>query len=107
MKTQAPGPFRRCGAWLGSVKLRHGVPSTCHCAISVGPCPTDRLALRLQLFADAGGVAVIKKAVCMKEEDSGMAWLHTEYRTNHREVRLPPALALPSPAATSLPLLLP
>ncbi len=50
---------------------------------------------------------MIKKAVCMKEEDSGMAWLHTEYRTNHREVRLPPALALPSPAATSLPLLLP
>ena len=30
---------------------------------------------------------LIKKAVCMHEEDAGMAWKHVEYRTGHSEVR--------------------
>lgn len=30
---------------------------------------------------------VIKKAVCMHEEDAGTLWKHTEYRTGHSEVR--------------------
>ncbi|EFN54781.1 hypothetical protein CHLNCDRAFT_58054 [Chlorella variabilis] len=34
-----------------------------------------------------GGVTVIKKAVCMHEEDVGMAWKHYEYRNGHVEVR--------------------
>ena len=30
---------------------------------------------------------VIRKAVCMHEEDAGTLWKHTEYRTGHSEVR--------------------
>ena len=30
---------------------------------------------------------LIKKAVCMHEEDVGTLWKHTEYRTGHSEVR--------------------
>jgi hypothetical protein len=30
---------------------------------------------------------LIKKAVCMHEEDAGLLWKHVEYRTNHSEVR--------------------
>lgn len=30
---------------------------------------------------------IIKKAVCMHEEDYGTLWKHTEYRTGHSEVR--------------------
>ena len=30
---------------------------------------------------------VIKKAVCMHEEDYGILWKHTEYRTDHLETR--------------------
>ena len=30
---------------------------------------------------------LVKKAVCMHEEDAGMAWKHVEYRTGHSEVR--------------------
>ena len=30
---------------------------------------------------------VIKKAVCMHEEDFGILWKHTEYRTDHLETR--------------------
>ncbi|GAB4818794.1 hypothetical protein N2152v2_005840 [Parachlorella kessleri] len=41
-----------------------------------------------------GGVAVIKKAVCMKEEDAGMAWVHLEYRNGDREVRRMRRLAI-------------
>lgn len=40
----------------------------------------------------AGGVQVIKKAVCMKEEDAGMAWKHLEYRNMTAEVRAPACL---------------
>lgn len=35
----------------------------------------------------AGEPMVIKKAVCMHEEDAGTLWKHTEYRTGHSEVR--------------------
>ncbi len=30
---------------------------------------------------------VIKKAICMHEEDYGILWKHTEYRTDHLETR--------------------
>lgn len=30
---------------------------------------------------------VIKKAICMHEEDYGILWKHTEYRTDHVETR--------------------
>lgn len=29
----------------------------------------------------------MKKAVCLHEEDAGILWKHTEYRTGHAEVR--------------------
>ena len=35
----------------------------------------------------AGEPMIIKKAVCMHEEDYGTLWKHTEYRTGHSEVR--------------------
>ncbi|KAL0041485.1 hypothetical protein WJX79_005084 [Trebouxia sp. C0005] len=34
-----------------------------------------------------GEPMIIKKAVCMHEEDYGTLWKHTEYRTGHSEVR--------------------
>ncbi|KAK9825988.1 hypothetical protein WJX74_003459 [Apatococcus lobatus] len=34
-----------------------------------------------------GEPMVIRKAVCMHEEDAGTLWKHTEYRTGHSEVR--------------------
>ncbi len=30
---------------------------------------------------------MIKKAVCLHEEDAGLLWKHMEYRTGHAEVR--------------------
>ncbi|KAI7844182.1 hypothetical protein COHA_002317 [Chlorella ohadii] len=36
----------------------------------------------------------IRRAVCMKEEDAGMAWKHYEYRNGHTEVRRNRRLAL-------------
>lgn len=30
---------------------------------------------------------VIKKAVCLHEEDAGILWKHMEYRNGHAEVR--------------------
>ena len=36
---------------------------------------------------NAGEPMIIKKAVCMHEEDYGTLWKHTEYRTGHSEVR--------------------
>ena len=35
----------------------------------------------------AGDAMVIKKAICMHEEDYGILWKHTEYRTDHLETR--------------------
>lgn len=40
-----------------------------------------------QLGVSAGEPMIIKKAVCMHEEDYGTLWKHTEYRTGHSEVR--------------------
>ena len=34
-----------------------------------------------------GEVATIENAVCMHEEDFGILWKHTDWRTNHTEVR--------------------
>ncbi len=35
----------------------------------------------------AGEPYVIKKAICVHEEDAGIIWKHTELRTMHPEVR--------------------
>jgi len=35
----------------------------------------------------AGEVETIENAVCMHEEDYGTLWKHTDWRTNHCEVR--------------------
>ncbi len=35
----------------------------------------------------AGEPWTVKKAVCLHEEDAGIMWKHTEYRTGHAEVR--------------------
>jgi len=42
----------------------------------------------------AGEPWVLKKAVCMHEEDNGTLWKHTEYRTGHAEVNKSNALFL-------------
>jgi primary-amine oxidase len=34
-----------------------------------------------------GDVSVIENAICMHEEDYGILWKHTDWRTNHAEVR--------------------
>ena len=34
-----------------------------------------------------GDPLVVKKAVCMHEEDVGTLWKHVEYRTGHSEAR--------------------
>lgn len=49
-------------------------------------CVVELLGLR-GVGCDAGEPMLIKKAVCMHEEDAGMLWKHVEYRTNHSEVR--------------------
>jgi len=41
----------------------------------------------LCVMHNAGEPMIIKKAVCMHEEDYGTLWKHTEYRTGHSEVR--------------------
>ena len=35
----------------------------------------------------AGEPFVVKKAVCLHEEDAGFLWKHVEYRTGQNEVR--------------------
>lgn len=35
----------------------------------------------------AGEPVLLKKAVCMHEEDAGLLWKHSEYRTGYAEVR--------------------
>lgn len=35
----------------------------------------------------AGEPWIIKKAVCMHEEDHGLLWKHVEYRTGHSDSR--------------------
>ena len=34
-----------------------------------------------------GGAVVIPNAICMHEEDTGIAWKHTDFRTEAVEVR--------------------
>ena len=41
----------------------------------------------LCVMHNAGEPMIIKKAVCMHEEDYGTLWKHTEYRSGHSEVR--------------------
>ena len=55
---------------------------------------SDRLSLQIphlqldhDLLAWTGEPMVIKKAVCMHEEDAGILWKHMEYRDGTAEVR--------------------
>lgn len=41
-----------------------------------------------------GNVAVIKNAVCLHEEDAGLLWKHTDWRTNQSETRRSRRLAV-------------
>lgn len=36
---------------------------------------------------NSGEVMVLPNAICMHEEDYGILWKHTNFRTNHMEVR--------------------
>lgn len=74
--------------------LIRGVPhSTSDCQPNVGVkgsqkggCTWNGSTL-LRAGHGAGEPMIIKKAVCMHEEDYGTLWKHTEYRTGHSEVR--------------------
>jgi len=39
------------------------------------------------LVNDSGDVTIIKNAVCMHEEDAGMGWKHTDWRTGEPQMR--------------------
>ena len=45
------------------------------------------LRLTVCICGRAGNPMVIKKAVCMHEEDAGILWKHMEYRNGTAEVR--------------------
>jgi Copper amine oxidase, enzyme domain len=57
----------------------------CSLVSSLSP-GADRIP-RIVCFGGPGEPFVIKKAVCMHEEDAGILWKHTEYRNGHAEVR--------------------
>lgn len=42
---------------------------------------------RRKCWCAAGEPVLLKKAVCMHEEDAGILWKHSEYRTGYAEVR--------------------
>lgn len=48
----------------------------------------------------------LAKAVCLHEEDAGIMWKHTEYRTGHAEVRRARRLVLSFVATVVRPLCL-
>jgi primary-amine oxidase len=54
------------------------------------------------LNTNKGEPMLIKKAVCMHEEDHGLLWKHVEYRTGHSEVRRSRRLVLSFVATVSL-----
>ena len=54
-----------------------------HCA----PARWHRLCRQAFVHSHAGNPLVIKKAVCMHEEDAGILWKHMEYRDGTAEVR--------------------
>lgn len=90
---------------LSEMVVPYGDPGPIHSkknAFDVGEYGIGRLVNSLELGCDClgnikyfdaimtdsrGGVVVIPKAVCMHEEDYGTLWKHTDWRTNHTEVR--------------------
>ncbi len=92
-------------ASLSEMVVPYGDPGPNHNkknAFDVGEYGIGRLVNSLELGCDClgtikyfdavmtdskGGVTVIPKAVCMHEEDAGTQWKHTDWRTNHTEVR--------------------
>lgn len=92
-------------ASLSEMVVPYGDPGPNHNkknAFDVGEYGIGRLVNSLELGCDClgtikyfdaimtdskGGVTVIPKAVCMHEEDYGTLWKHTDWRTNHTEVR--------------------
>jgi primary-amine oxidase len=92
-------------ASLSEMQVPYGDPTQTHRkknAFDVGEYGIGRMANSLKLGCDcigtthyfdahmvnmAGGVETIENAVCMHEEDYGTLWKHTDWRTNHTEVR--------------------
>jgi primary-amine oxidase len=92
-------------ASLCEMQVPYGDPTRTHNkknVFDVGEYGIGRMANSLELGCDclgtihyfdahfvtiAGEVETIKNAVCMHEEDYGTLWKHTDWRTNHCEVR--------------------
>ncbi|MGH8012813.1 MAG: primary-amine oxidase, partial [Candidatus Binataceae bacterium] len=92
-------------ASLSEMVVPYGDPTLTHRrknAFDVGEYGIGRMANSLKLGCDcigtihyfdahmvtmAGEVETIENAVCMHEEDYGTLWKHTDWRTNHCEVR--------------------
>jgi len=92
-------------ASLSEMAVPYGDPNYPYirkCALDVGDYGMGFVANSLELGCDclghikyfdgvvnnaAGEPVVIRKAVCMHEEDAGMLWKHTDTRLNHVEVR--------------------
>src|SRR5271155_4822298 len=92
-------------ASLSEMQVPYGDPTVTHNkknAFDVGEYGIGRMANSLTLGCDclgtihyfdahvalmSGEVATIKNAICMHEEDYGTLWKHTDWRTNHSEVR--------------------
>lgn len=90
---------------LAEMVVPYGDPSPSHGrqnAFDVGEYGVGWLANSLELGCDClghiryfdahmtendGSVRTLKNAVCMHEEDDGILWKHTNYRTEHVEVR--------------------
>jgi primary-amine oxidase len=92
-------------AALSEMVVPYGDPSPSHCrqnAFDVGEYGVGWLANSLQLGCDcvghihyfdahmtdnAGNLVTLPNVVCMHEEDDGTLWKHTNFRTDHMEVR--------------------
>jgi primary-amine oxidase len=90
---------------LAEMVVPYGDPGPDHCyqnAFDVGEYGVGWLANSLELGCDClglihyfdahmtkddGSVRTLKNAVCMHEEDDGILWKHTNFRTGHMEVR--------------------
>jgi primary-amine oxidase len=93
--------------WCRPLSLPHAFPNNSYpyirkCALDVGDYGMGFVANSLELGCDclghikyfdgvvnnaSGEPVVIRKAICMHEEDAGLLWKHTDTRLNHVEVR--------------------
>lgn len=92
-------------ASLSEMVVPYGDPSPTHvrkCVFDEGEVGLGLLASALQLGCDClgeihyfdgvindqdGNAVVLEHAICMHEEDVGIAWKHLDFRTGHAEVR--------------------